>query len=314
MLGTYFYHKTIRKMVVLFGTIFNDIWVKRTNNNDVVVEQMKVPVSYGSKGKFLTRLNQDPTLTKQTAITTPRIGFEITGLTYDPVRKLNTLGTSLKKGTDAGTLKKQYNPVPYNFDVGCYILVRNQDDGTQIMEQILPHFTPEFTVTITQIADMGIKTDIPIILNSATVEDQYEGDFATRRAIVWSLAFMMKGFIYPDIKDNSAVIKKVVTDLHLAGSGQAVGEPIRLLLEDSTLQTSNYVLLDNDPNETSSVVKFITEDSPEGASTGVVSRLTLSAGEQNVDDPAEDFGFTTDRENFDFPREWNSGTNSWESL
>ena len=161
---------------------------------------------------------------------------------------------------------------------------------------------------------MGIKTDIPIILNSATVEDQYEGDFTTRRAIVWSLAFMMKGFIYPDIKDNSAVIKKVVTDLHLAGSGQPVGEPIRLLLEDSTLQTSNYVLLDSDPNETSSVVKFITEDSPEGASTGVVSRLTLSAGEQNVDDPSEDFGFTTDRENFDFPREWNSGTNSWESL
>jgi len=120
MLGTYFYHKTIRKMVVLFGTIFNDIWVKRTNSNDVVVEQMKVPVSYGSKGKFLTRLKQDPTLTKQTAITTPRIGFEITAVTYDPVRKLNTLGTNLKKGTNSGTLKKQYNPVPYNFDVGCY--------------------------------------------------------------------------------------------------------------------------------------------------------------------------------------------------
>ena len=157
------------------------------------------------------------------------------------------------------------------------------------------------------------KSDIPIILNSATVEDQYEGDFATRRAIVWSLAFMMKGFIYPDIKDNSAVIKKVVTDLHLAGGDQPVGEPIRLLLEDSTLQTSNYVLLDNDPNETSSVVKFITEDSPEGASTGVVSRITNESS-QNVDDPSEDFGFTTDIESYDFPREWNSGTNAWESL
>ena len=314
MLGTYFYHKTIRKMVVLFGTIFNDIWVKRTNSNDVVVEQMKVPVSYGSKGKFLTRLKQDPTLTKQTAITTPRIGFEITAVTYDPVRKLNTLGTNLKKGTNSGTLKKQYNPVPYNFDVGCYILVRNQDDGTQILEQILPYFTPEFTVTLNTIADMGIKTDVPVILNSASVEDQYDGDFTTRRAIVWSLAFMMKGFIYPDIKDNSAVIKEVVTDLHLAGSGQAVGEAIRILLEDSTLQTSNYVLLDNDPNETSSVVKFITEDSPEGASTGVVSRLTSSADGRSVDDPSEDFGFTTDIENFDFPREWNSGTNAWESL
>jgi hypothetical protein len=125
---------------------------------------------------------------------------------------------------------------------------------------------------------------------------------------------MMKGFIYPDIKDNSAVIKEVVTDLHLAGGGQAVGEAIRILLEDSTLQTSNYVLLDNDPNETSSVVKFITEDSPEGASTGVVSRITSSAGGRSVDDLSEDFGFTTDIENFDFPREWNSGTNAWESL
>ena len=192
--------------------------------------------------------------------------------------------------------------------------MRNQDDGTQILEQILPYFTPEFTVTLNTIADMGIKTDVPVILNSASVEDQYDGDFTTRRAIVWSLAFMMKGFIYPDIKDNSAVIKEVVTDLHLAGGGQAVGEAIRILLEDSTLQTSNYVLLDNDPNETSSVVKFITEDSPEGASTGVVSRITSSAGGRSVDDLSEDFGFTTDIENFDFPREWNSGTNAWESL
>ena len=131
---------------------------------------------------------------------------------------------------------------------------------------------------------------------------------------MWSLAFMMKGFIYPDIKDNSAVIKEVVTDLHLAGGGQAVGEAIRILLEDSTLQSSYYVLLDNDPNETSSVVKFITEDSSDGASTGVVSRLTSSADGRSVDDLSEDFGFTTDIENFDFPREWNSGTNAWESL
>ena len=192
--------------------------------------------------------------------------------------------------------------------------MRNQDDGTQILEQILPHFTPEFTVTLNTIADMGIKTDVPVILNSASVEDQYDGDFATRRAIVWSLAFMMKGFIYPDIKDNSAVIKKVVTDLHLAGGGQAVEQTIRILLEDSTLQSSYYVLLDNDPNETSSVVKFITEDSSDGASTGVVSRLTSSSEGRSVDDPSEDFGFTTDIENFDFPREWNSGTNAWESL
>ena len=192
--------------------------------------------------------------------------------------------------------------------------MRNQDDGTQILEQILPHFTPEFTVTQNTVADMAIKTDVPGILNSASVEDQYDGDFTTRRAIVWSLAFMMKGFIYPDIKDNSAVIKKVVTDLHLAGGGQAVGETIRILLEDSTLQSSYYVLLDNDPNETSSVVKFITEDSSDGASTGVVSRLTSSSDGRSVDDISEDFGFTTDIENFDFPREWNSGTNAWESL
>jgi len=135
MFGTYFYHQTSRKMVVAFGTLFNNIEVRRTDSADAVVEVIKIPLSYGPKDKMLVRISQDPNLNSKVALTVPRMGFELTSMTYDGARKLNTMGRNVKKGTTG--LKKQFNPVPYNWDFSLYVFVKNAEDGTQILEQIL---------------------------------------------------------------------------------------------------------------------------------------------------------------------------------
>ena len=200
MFGTYFYHQTSRKMVVAFGSLFNTIEVRRTNSAGSVIETLKVPLSYGPREKFLTRISADPALNPKIALTVPRMGFELTAMTYDGARKLNTMGRNVKKGTTG--LKKQFNPVPYNWDFSLYVYIKNAEDGTQILEQILPFFTPEFTVTMNLVSSMTEKRDVPLVLNSVSSEDTYEGDFATRRSIIWTLSFIFKGFLYPDISDN----------------------------------------------------------------------------------------------------------------
>ena len=211
MLGQTFYHQTIRKYVALFGTLFNDINIEKKDAGGNVLSRQKVPIAYGPKQKFLTRINQDASLDRQVAIQLPRMGFEMTGMAYDPVRKLNTIGTLTHKETINGNrnVKKMFNPSPYIFDFSLYAFVENAEDGTQILEQILPFFTPEFNVTVNIITDMGLSIDIPIVIQSATSEDSYEGEFSARRTIIWTISFMMKGFIYPDIKTGQSIIKKI---------------------------------------------------------------------------------------------------------
>ena len=211
MLGQTFYHQTIRKYVALFGTLFNDINIEKKDSGGNVLSRQKVPIAYGPKQKFLTRINQDASLDRQIAIQLPRMGFEMTGMAYDPVRKLNTIGSLTHKETINGNrnVKKMYNPSPYIFDFSLYAFVENAEDGTQILEQILPFFTPEFNVTVNIITDMGLSIDIPIIIQSATSEDSYEGEFSARRTIIWTISFMMKGFIYPDIKSGQSIIKTI---------------------------------------------------------------------------------------------------------
>ena len=169
MFGTYFYHQISRKMVVAFGSLFNTIEVRRTNSAGSVIETLKVPLAYGPKEKFLTRISADPNLNPGIALTVPRMGFELTALTYDGVRKLNTMGRNVAAGTTG--LKKQFNPVPYNWDFSLYVYVKNAEDGTQILEQILPFFTPEFTVTMNLVSSMTEKRDIPLVLNAVSSED-----------------------------------------------------------------------------------------------------------------------------------------------
>jgi hypothetical protein len=235
MLGVTYYHQTIRKYVAVFGTLFNDLNIERTNASGTVTEKIKIPLAYGPKQKWLLAMSDTTASRKVTATRSPRMGFALTSVDYDSVRKLNTVGKNWAANSSLSTtttLLSQFNPVPYNFAFDLFILVKNAEDGTQILEQILPYFTPEFTVTVNTIPDMGIKADIPIVLNSSSVADEYEGDLATRRTITWTLSFTLKGYIYPDIK-SSSIIKTVEVNFRIPATAV------------STTDLSNYILMES---------------------------------------------------------------------
>ena len=167
MLGQTFYHQTIRKYVVLFGTLFNDLNIEKKDSSGNVVSRQKVPIAYGPKQKFLTRIRQDPNIDRQFNVQLLRMGLK-QSLTYDPIRKLNSVGKIIGRPANTegrNTLRKMFNPVPYNMDFQLFVFVDNAEDGTQILEQILPFFTPEFNVTINAVSELGIKLDVPISFN-----------------------------------------------------------------------------------------------------------------------------------------------------
>ena len=228
MFGHTWYFSTMRKYVILFGTLFNDVHITRTNSAGATTSLLKVPLSYSAKEKMLARLEGDPEIQRETAVLLPRMSFEMTGVTYDATRKLNTLGRVASKDTStANKLKYQYNPVPYNFKFRLSVYVKNAEDGTKIIEQILPFFTPDWTSTIALIPELGINMDIPIILDDISIEDTYEGNFTERRALIWTLDFTLKGYIYGPIK-KSNIIKFANTSFYIPDSsivdiGSAVG-------------------------------------------------------------------------------------------
>ncbi len=307
MFGTYFYHQTSRKMVVAFGSLFNSIEVRRTDSSDAVTEVIKIPLSYGPKDKMLVRISQDPNLNPKVALTVPRMGFELTAMTYDGVRKLNTMSRNVKKGTTG--LKKQFQPVPYNWDFSLYVFVKNAEDGTQILEQILPFFTPEFTVTMNLVSSMTDIRDIPLVLTSVTSEDTYEGDFATRRSIIWTLSFLMKGFLYPSVADNAKVIETAVVDTHIMSS-VTTADPVYIVAEDSTAYARNYMILDSHPTDDATRIRILTETSQASAG-GTVSRQTVVPKTTDAIDD-EDFGFSETFEFFANPKTYDpvSGTDT----
>ena len=318
MFGTYFYNKNIRNIVILFGTVFNDIGVRRVTSAGVVQEEFKVPIAYGPSEKYLVRLRQATDVSKgKVGITLPRMSFEFTSITYDPARKLQTtkrhkaiksLGTvegiNLVSGgsgyTSVPTVKfsgggattqatatatvvdgsitialdtggagytstptinitgggganaialanlevntsvfaSVYNPVPYNFDFTLSVMVKNSDDGTQILEQILPYFTPEYHVTMNEMSALGIKRDIPIIFTGLSTEDSYEGDFMTRRALIHTLTFVVQGFLYGPTSDMG-IIRTVDVNKYNAtvssnklSSTQVTPDPLSADLDD----------------------------------------------------------------------------------
>ena len=294
MFGTYFYHQTSRKMVVAFGSLFNTIEVRRTDSAGAVTEVVKIPLSYGPKDKMLTRISADPNLNPKVALTVPRMGFELTSMSYDGVRKLNTMNRNVKKGTTG--LKKQFNPVPYNWEFSLYVFVKNAEDGTQILEQILPFFTPDFTVTMTLISSMSVKHDIPLVLTSVTSEDTYEGDFATRRSIIWTLSFTMKGYLYPSITDNAKVITSSIVDTHLMSAATAA-DSVYIVSEDSTSYSRNYMILNKHAIDDATRIRILSEASEEASSAGqTVSRATVEPTSTGALTD-EDFGFS---ETFEF--------------
>jgi len=298
MLGTTYYHETIRKYVAIFGTLFNDINIQRRNSAGVITEQIKVPISYEAKDKLILRMRAVQA-DGGVAASLPRMGFIMNGITYDGVRKLNTMGQVYAANTAASTstLMKQFNPVPYNFDFVLTAMVDSSEDGAQIFEQIVPFFTPEFTVSVNLVPSMNVKPDLSIVLNSTTVEDSYEGELSLRREIIWSFTFVLKGYIYPDIKSGS-VTKSVIVNLRMPTEEAEVPEYI--ILEDSTDFSVNYLLLDADAGspEATGIMKFITETSSTGTgAAGIKSRLTVTPGPGDVT-ANDDFGYTQTFEYF----------------
>ena len=299
MLGTTYYHQTIRKYVAVFGTLFNDINIQRKNSSGEIVDHIKVPIAYEAKDKMLLRVRRGSKADESIGISLPRMGFDLNGIVYDPVRKLNTLGVTYAANTAAGsgTMLKQYNPVPYNFDFTLSAMVDNSEDGAQIFEQIVPFFTPEFNVSVNLIPSMNIKPDISIALTDVTIEDSYEGELTIRREIIWTLNFMMKGYIYPDIKSGS-VTKTVLVHLRTTTAEPAVPEFITL--EDSTDFTTNYLLLDADAGspDATGTMRILSESSTDASLAGIKSRITTSPGANDVV-ASDDFGYSQTIEHLD---------------
>ena len=214
MLGTYYYHEIIKKTITGFGTLFNQIYIKHKDSNDNDYSEMRVPLAYSPIQKFLARLQQQSNLNKPVQITLPRMSFEMVSLTYDPSRK--TTVTQTFKAVDANNnVKKVFMPVPYNIGFQLNIYTKLNEDALQIIEQILPFFQPGFNITIDLVSSIGEKRDIPVILDNITFKDEYEVDFSTRRALIYTLSFTAKTYLFGPIADSTeGLIKKVQVDLY----------------------------------------------------------------------------------------------------
>ena len=226
MLGTYYYHEILRRTVIAFGTFFNDIHVRHTGKNGENLSEVKVPVSYGPRQKFLARIQQQPELNKATTLSLPRMSFEMTNIQYDPTRKSGI--TQTFKASDGTNMKKVFMPVPYNIGFELNAMVKLNDDGLQIIEQILPFFQPAFTLTVDLIDSIGEKRDIPMVLDGISFQDDYEGDFATRRALTYTLNFTAKTYLFGPIAESTeGLIKKVQTDFYMNTDKAAASREMR---------------------------------------------------------------------------------------
>ena len=247
MLGQYFYNQSTRNVVVAFGTLFNTIQLHKKDGSGNIVQSMKVPLAYGPKQKWLSRLTEDPNLSKKVAVTLPRIGFEISGITYDPARKLQKT-VKVKKvadGIDNNQVKSGFMPVPYNINFELYVLSKNSDDALQIVEQILPFFQPDYTVTMKEIPELDIIRDVPIILNSVGYEDDYEGSFTSRRSIIYTLSFTAKYYMYGPVTASN-VIRRVQVDQY---ADLPVNAPKREQRYSVTPTPSNVAPASFDPSD-----------------------------------------------------------------
>ena len=207
----YFYHEILRRTIISFGTLFNGLNIKHKDSSDNTTSVIKVPLAYGPIQKFLARLEQQPDLNKATQITLPRMSFEMIGMSYDPSRKVTTTQTFLSgASSDKASEKKTYMPVPYNMTFELGIMTKLNDDALQIVEQIVPYFQPQYSLTVDLVEAIGEKRDIPVVLESITMTDDYEGDFSTRRVLLYTLRFSAKTYLFGPVSSTTTdIIKKV---------------------------------------------------------------------------------------------------------
>lgn len=214
MFGDHFYHATMRKSVAVFGTLFNNLKVARTAADGSILNQIRVPLAYGPKQKFLARLDQETGFDSQMAIKLPRMAFEINGVTLDTTQKLAKRNIISETHASDVTKKKTIKHyTSYDIGMSLYIMAKNQDDGLQIVEQILPYFQPEYNVTIKPVTGFDYKQDVSVILGSIAIDDQYEGDFTERRVLIYQLDFTMKMKFFGPTSDQ-AIIREVNLDFH----------------------------------------------------------------------------------------------------
>lgn len=202
-----FYHGIIRKTIVSFGRLFSDIYIDRKQGDSVTgttVQRLQVPLAYAPKEKWVVRIDSDPTLENSTYTTLPRMSFEILGYSYDAQRKLNRM-QKIECGDGSAAKNFMYTPVPYNIEIALYILTKTQEDGLQILEQILPTFTPEYNLPVKVVPDMNVIQDVPVILNSVSVADEYDGDFQTRRFVTHTLNFTLKTNMFGPVSSQGVV-------------------------------------------------------------------------------------------------------------
>lgn len=203
MYGNHFYNETTRRYVAVFGTMFNDIEISRKTGN-ATTQQMKVPINYAPMQKILARLDQN-LQNNAPAITLPRMSFEMTGMTYSPDRKLTSVTKMVRASASDGTMTTMFSPAPYDLEFQLNIMTKYNEDGTKIVEQILPFFKPDCTVSVKLIDELNTYFDIPIVLNSVSQEDTYEGDFESRRALIWTLNFTMKGYFFGPVSTKKQI-------------------------------------------------------------------------------------------------------------
>jgi len=272
MFGTYFYHEIIRKTVISFGTVFNDIHVRHQDNTGKDLVDTKVPIAYGPRQKFLARIQQQPELNKAIAISLPRMSFEMTSVTYDPSRKSGI--TQTFKAKDGKKFKKVFMPVPYNLGFQLNILTKLQDDSLQILEQILPFFQPGYTLTVDLVNSIGEKRDIPLILNGISYSDDYEGNFDTRRALIYTLDFTAKSYMFGPIADTTdGLIRKVQVDYYSDTDTRTANREMRYRVESTAKKDYN-------------------------------DDQVIDAADNMLIEPGDDFGFTETREFFDNSKEY----------
>lgn len=241
MLGTYSYNEIIRKTIIAFGTLFNEVYIKHEEKDGTDYSFIKVPIAYGPIQKFLARIEQKPDLRKRVAMTLPRMSFEMTSLKYDNSRKVSAMQTfKAIKTTDKTEQVKVFMPVPYNIGFQLSIMTKLNDDMLQIVEQILPAFQPNFTLTINLISSIGEKKDVPITLEGINMEDNYEGDYTERRALVYTLNFTAKTYLFGPIADSTdGLIKKVQVDYYSNTDIKNTSRQLRYIAEPRAIKDYN---------------------------------------------------------------------------
>jgi hypothetical protein len=249
----YFYHEIIRKTVIAFGTLFNKIQIRKTDDSGNVVSVIEVPLAYGPTQKFLARLEQSPDLNKPFQMNLPRMSFEISGINYDSRRKTTVTQTFLSHNiSDKSDIRKAYMPVPYDIDFELSIMTKQNDDMLQVIEQILPYFQPSYNLTVDLIKSIGEKRDIPIILNNITMQDDYEGDFSTRRALIYTLRFTAKTYLFGPVSTDNAtsdIIKKVSIGFVSGESNKSPTRELTYTVEPQATKNYTGTVLTNISND-----------------------------------------------------------------